>query len=175
MSPYDFATIYDMLPLWNSGINGAGQTIAIVGRTNINPLDATDFWALFGLTVPANKLNIILNGTDPGVNGDESEADIDVQWSGAVAPQATIDFVTSASTETTDGVDLSAVYIVDNNLAPVMSESYGQCELGLGTAGNQFYSALWEQAAAQGISVSYPRATTALPAATILADRRSTD
>ncbi len=153
VSPYDFATIYDVLPLWNSGINGAGQTIAIVGRTNINPLDATDFWALFGLTVPANKLNIILNGVDPGINGDEPEADIDVQWSGAVAPQATIDFVTSASTETTDGVDLSAVYIVDNNLAPVMSESYGQCELSLGTAGNQFYSTLWEQAAAQGISV----------------------
>jgi len=153
VSPYDFATIYDVLPLWNSGINGTGQTIAIVGRTNINPLDATDFWALFGLTVPANKLNIVLNGVDPGVNGDEPEADIDVQWSGAVAPQATIDFVTSASTETTDGVDLSAVYIVDNNLAPVMSESYGECELGLGTAGNQFYSALWEQAAAQGISV----------------------
>ena len=153
VSPYDFATIYDVLSLWNSGINGAGQTIAIVGRTNINALDATDFWALFGLTVPANKLNIILNGTDPGVNGDESEADIDVQWSGAVAPQATIDFVTSASTETTDGVDLSAVYIVDNNLAPVMSESYGQCELSLGTAGNQFYSSLWEQAAAQGISI----------------------
>ena len=70
-----------------------------------------------------------------------------------MAPQATIDFVTSASTETTDGVDLSAVYIVDNNLAPVMSESYGECELGLGTAGNQFYYTLWEQAAAQGISV----------------------
>lgn len=155
VSPYDFATIYDVLPLWNASpaINGTGETIAIVGRTNINPLDATDFWSMFGLTVPANKLNIILNGGDPGINGDEPEADIDVQWSGAVAPQATVDFVTSASTETTDGVDLSAVYIVDNNLAPVMSESYGECELGLGTAGNQFYSALWEQAAAQGISV----------------------
>jgi hypothetical protein len=151
--PYDFATIYDVLPLWTSGIDGTGQTIAIVGRTNINSEDATDFWQLFGLTVPPNKLNVILNGPDPGINGDEGEADIDVQWSGAVAPQATIDFVTSASTETTDGIDLSAVYIVDNNLAPVMSESYGECELGLGSAGNQFYSRLWEQAAAQGISV----------------------
>ena len=151
--PYDFAAIYDVLPLWNSGINGTGQTIAIVGRTNINPQDATDFWTLFGVSVPANKLNIILNGVDPGINGDEGEADIDVQWSGAVAPQAVIDFVTSESTETTDGIDLSAVYIVDSNLAPVMSESYGECELGLGTAGNQFYSGLWEQAAAQGISV----------------------
>jgi len=151
--PYDFATIYDVLPLWNAGIDGTGQTIAIVGRTNINPQDATNFWSLFGLTVPQNKLNVILNGDDPGINGDESEADIDVQWSGAVAPQATIDFVTSKSTDTTDGVDLSAVYIVENNLAPVMSESYGECELGLGTAGNQFFYGLWGQAAAQGISV----------------------
>lgn len=155
VSPYDFATIYDVLPLWNAtlSINGTGETIAIVGRTNINPTDPPTFWSLFGLTVPANKLNIILNGPDPGINGDEPEADIDIQWSGAVAPQSTIDFVTSESTETTDGIDLSAVYIVDNNLAPVMSESYGECELGLGTAGNQFYYTLWEQAAAQGISV----------------------
>ncbi len=151
--PYDFATIYDVLPLWTAGTNGTGQTIAIVGRTNINPQDPANFWQLFGLTVPPNKLNIILNGPDPGINGDEGEADIDVQWSGAVAPQATIDFVTSQSTDTTDGVDLSAVYIVENNVAPVMSESYGSCELGMGTAGNQFYYSLWEQAAAQGISV----------------------
>jgi hypothetical protein len=153
VAPYDFAAIYDVQKLWNAGINGTGQTIAIVGRTDINPSDATTFWSLFGLSVPANKLNIITNGLDPGVTGDEAEADIDTQWSGAVAPQARIDYVTSASTETTDGVDLSAVYIVENNLAPVLSESYGQCELSLGTAGNQFYNALWAQAAAQGISV----------------------
>ena len=151
--PYDFAAIYDVLPLWNAGIDGTGQTIAIVGRTNINPVDATNFWSLFGLSVPQNKLTITVNGTDPGINGDEGEADIDIQWSGAVAPKALINFVTSQSTNTTDGVDLSAIYIVENNLAAVMSESYGQCELGLGTAGNQFYSTIWAQAAAQGISV----------------------
>ena len=93
VSPYDFATIYDVLPLWNAGTDGTGQTIAIVGRTNINQDDATNFWSLFGLTVPQNKLNVILNGADPGINGDEAEADIDIQWSGAVAPQATVDFV----------------------------------------------------------------------------------
>jgi subtilase family serine protease len=151
--PYDFATIYDVLPLWTAGTNGTGQTIAIVGRTNINPQDSMTFWQTFGLTVPQNKLIVTLNGPDPGINGDESEANIDVQWSGAVAPQATINFVTSQTTETTDGVDLSAAYIVENNLAPVMSESYGQCELGLGTSGNQFYAALWGQAAAEGITV----------------------
>jgi hypothetical protein len=157
VGPYDFATIYNVLPLWNANINGTGQTIAIVGESNINPQDIADFRSLFGLpaqtTANGNPLNVILNGPDPGIQPDESEADIDVTWSGAVAPYATIDFVVSESTETTSGVDLSAVYIVENNLAPVMSESYGECELGIGTSGNQFYSTLWQQASAQGITV----------------------
>jgi hypothetical protein len=157
IGPYDFATIYNVLPLWNANINGTGQTIAIVGESNINPQDIADFRSLFSLpaqsTANGNPLSVILNGPDPGIQGDESEAIIDVTWSGSVAPQATIDFVVSQSTETTSGVDLSAVYIVENNLAPVMSESYGECELGIGTTGNQFYSTLWQQASAQGITV----------------------
>ena len=151
LGPYDFATIYDVLPLWNVGIDGTGVTIAIVGETDIQLTDVQAFRTFFGL--PANDPVFIWNGPDPGVQGDESEADIDVQWSGAVAKGATIDFVISQSTETTFGTDLSAVYIVENNLAAVMSESYGECELGLGTAGNQFYSTLWQQASAQGITV----------------------
>lgn len=154
LAPYDFATIYNLLPLWNatSPTDGTGQTIAIVGRTNINPQDVSDFRSLFGL--PPNQPHIILDGPDPGlVPGDETEADLDVEWSGAVAKGATIDLVVSQSTETSDGVDLSAVYIVDNNLAPVVSESYGQCELNVGTAGNQFENNLWQQAAAQGMTV----------------------
>ena len=49
LGPYDFATIYDVLPLWNAGINGTGQTIAIVGETNINLQDVADFRTMFGL------------------------------------------------------------------------------------------------------------------------------
>jgi hypothetical protein len=151
IAPYDFATIYNLLPLWNGGIDGTGVTIAISGETDIQLSDVEAFRSMFGL--PANDPVFVPNGSDPGIQGDESEADIDVQWSGAVAKGATIDFVISASTETTSGVDLSAVYIVDQNLAPIMSESYGECELGLGTTGNQFYNELWQQAAAEGITV----------------------
>jgi subtilase family serine protease len=140
-----------VLPLWNAGIDGTGQTIAIVGETNIHITDIENFRSLFGL--PAKDPTIILNGPDPGVDGDETEALLDVSWSGAVAKNATIDLVVSASTETSLGVDLSALYIVDNNVAPVMSESYGECEATLGNAGNAFYNALWQQAAAQGITV----------------------
>ncbi|MGA7155437.1 MAG: Ig-like domain repeat protein [Acidobacteriaceae bacterium] len=157
--PYDFATIYDLLPLWNAAptpLNGAGQTIAIVGRSDIDPADAPALWSYFGLdgtNAPEPKLVITYNGTNPGKTADEAEADIDTQWSGSVAPGATINLVVSASTASTDGVDLSALYIVDNNLATVLSESYGACESSMGATGVQFYGSLWQQAAAQGISV----------------------
>jgi hypothetical protein len=153
VSPYDFATIYNVLPLWTNGIDGSGEIIAIVGETNINLSDIETFRSTFGL--PANDPTITLNGPDPGIltDGEESEAVIDVSWSGAVAKGATINFVVSESTETSAGIDLSAIYIINQNFAPVMSESYGFCELGLGNSGNAFYSALWEQAAAQGITV----------------------
>jgi subtilase family serine protease len=123
----------------------------VVGQTNINIQDVRGFRSVFGL--PAKDPTIILNGPDPGINADEPEAVLDVEWSGAVAKGATIDLVISESTEATDGVDLSALYIIDNNLAPVMSESFGACEADLGAGGNAFYNTLWEQAAAQGITV----------------------
>jgi subtilase family serine protease len=155
IGPYDFATIYNVLPLWNatSPIDGTGETIAIVGQSDIYPQDFSNFRQDFGL--PSGKLNIIYNGQVPNKlasEGDELESDLDVEWSGSVAKGATIDLVASTTTNSTAGVDLSALYIVDNNLAPVMSESYGACELEMGTAGNLFYNQLWEQAAAQGIS-----------------------
>jgi subtilase family serine protease len=155
VGPNDFATIYNVVPLWNAtrAIDGTGQTIAIVGETDINPQDVADFRNYFGL--PAVNLNVIHDGPPPGIlaDGEETESDLDVEWSGAVAKGAAIDFVVSESTETTAGIDLSALYIIDNNLAPVMSESYGECELGLGVTGNQGKNAMWEQAAAQGITV----------------------
>jgi len=162
VTPYDFATIYNVLPLWNAStpIDGTGQTIAIVGETDINPVDFVNFRKLFNLPIGDTNtptgtqyLNIIHNGLSPGIGDDEGEADIDTQWSAAVAKGATIDYVVSQSTEVTQGTDLSALYIVNNNLAPVMSFSYGQCELFLGTSGNAFFSNLWQQAAAQGITV----------------------
>ncbi len=162
LTPYDFATIYNVLPLWSAStpIDGTGQTIAIVGQTDINPADFVNFRKIFNLplgntSTPTGTqyLNVIYNGPNPGVTSDEGEADIDTQWSAAVAKGATIDYVVSQTTEVTQGTDLSAIYIVDNNLAPVMSYSYGQCELFLGTSGNAFYKSLWQQAAAQGITV----------------------
>lgn len=151
VGPADLGAIYNLQSVWSSGIDGTGQTIAIVAESDINLQDVRDFRTLFGL--PAKDPNVIYDGPNPGPQSDESEADIDAEWSGATAPNATVDFVVSESTELTAGVDLSAVYVIENNLAPVMSESYGVCEIALGTSGNEFYSTLWAQAASQGITV----------------------
>lgn len=152
VGPKDFAKIYNVP---SATFDGTGQSIAIVAQTNINIQDVRDFRSIFGL--PVNDPQIILNGADPGlVSGDEGESDLDVEWSGAVAPKAKIIMVATPFTDTDGlgGVDLSAEYIVDNNIAPVMSDSYGSCEANLGTNGNAFYNALWQQAAAEGITVS---------------------
>jgi subtilase family serine protease len=165
VGPTDFATIYGITPLWNSGIDGTGETIAIVSASDINTTDVTQFRTIFGLPT-INFTKVIPSGsTDPGVvnstsNGgpdgdeDETEAIFDVEWSGSVAKNAKIDLVASKDTTTTAGIDLSAQYIVDQKLAPILSESYGQCELLLGSAGNAFYSNMWSQAASEGITVS---------------------
>ncbi len=165
ISPADFATIYDLNPLYNgvapspktTPVDGSGQTIAIVAEGMVNTIpttgvdDVASFRQIFGL--PANPPNIVL--TAPGIvlNAVDTEATLDVEWSGAVAPKATIDLVVSAGTNTTDPVVLSSLYIVDNNLAGVMNLSFSGCEQDLGTAENAFWNALFEQAAAQGIGV----------------------
>ncbi len=153
LAPADYATIYDVAPLYQNSINGTGQSIAVVARCNIHPSDVQSFRNYFGL--PANNPTIVVNGTDPGIvsNGEETEADLDAEWAGALARNATVQFVVSASTNSSDGVLLSAEYIVNNNLAPVMTLSFGLCESAEGLAGNSFINQLWQQAAAEGITV----------------------
>ena len=130
----DFATIYDLNPLF-PGTTGKGVTIAVVGETNITLSDQTSFVTNFGLNTYNGSFAVV---TPSGV---------------AAAPGADIRLVLFPSTLTTQGVDLSAQYIVDNKYAPILTLSYGECENALGTAGNAFWEQLWEQAASEGISV----------------------
>ena len=150
--PADFATVYDLNSLYSAGTMGAGTSIAIAGRSNIILSDVEAFRALSELAV--NDPVVILVGANPGlVSGDQDEATLDVEWSGAVAPAATVMLVVEDSAATTDGVDLSAQYIVNHATAPVVSSSYGSCEPDMGMAELAFYNQLWEQAASQGMSV----------------------
>ena len=153
LAPGDYATIYNINPLYQAGINGSGTTIAVVGRTTINVSDITSFRSNFGLV--ANNPQIVVNGPNPGNLGgsEEAEAVLDTTWAGAVAPNAVVKLVVSQTTNSTDGVDLSEEYIIDNNLADVMTESFGDCEAdGYSQGDATFYSSLAQQAAAEGIT-----------------------
>ncbi|WP_041598080.1 Ig-like domain repeat protein [Granulicella tundricola] len=152
LAPGDFAKIYNTSSIVANGNNGTGVSIAIVGRSDISLSDVETFRTLFKL--PYNDPTFINANADPGVVvGDDEEAILDVEWSGAVAPMAQIKYVIGGSTATTDGVDISAAYIVDNKIAPIMSLSFGECEQALAPAELLFYNNLWQQASAEGISV----------------------
>ena len=123
LAPDDFATIYDVAPLYTAGVDGTGQTIAIVGQSNIKVSDIQAFRTKFNLGAPNLTTKLVPGRTDPGiVSGDVDESNLDIEWSGAVARNAQIVFVYS------DDVWQSAIYAVDQNLAPVLSISYGGCE-----------------------------------------------
>jgi len=152
LTPGDLAQIYDAAALNKAGTDGTGASVAVIGRSNVQLSDMRTFRQLFGL--PAHDPQIVLVGPDPGTGSDdETESALDLEYAGALAPNATINFVIAQSTDTADGIDLAATYAVDHAVAPVITESYGECEAFLGTAGNQFISSLWAQAAAEGISV----------------------
>ena len=155
LAPDDLATIYNLKPLYGSSINGSGQKIAVVGRSAINVNDVRTFRSLSGL--PANDPQVILvpqsvtSDADPGmVEGDIDEANLDVEWAGAVARNATILYVYSQD------VLHAFTYVIDQNLAPVLSISYGICEQDVDSAGVAFFESFGQEANAKGITIVGP-------------------
>ena len=126
IAPGDLATIYDITPLYNEGINGSGQKIAIAGQTEINLSDITTFRSMYGLVANNPQTLLVPGSRNPGVlssSGDLAESDLDLEWSGAVARNASVIFVYATDVMT------ALQYAIDQNLAPVVSVSYGSCEL----------------------------------------------
>ena len=177
VGPQDFYTIYNEASLLKAGITGAGVTIAVIERTEITNSDVTNFRSLFGLAAyPATPnatqggINYIYGsasgvGNDTactapetgGPSADEGNADIGAEWSGVVAPNAIIDFVACGAASTTigsDGTDLAASHVVNYLSSSVVAASlaYGECETNAGTTGQTYYTNLWEQYAAEGIT-----------------------
>ena len=158
LAPQDYAVIYNINPVYTAGTTGFGRTIAVVGRSNLfkGGQDVTDFYSHIGTgnNLGTPNFSIVVNGVDPGDlgGGEEAEATLDSTWSGALAPGASVTLVVSATTNTSDGVDLSEAYIVENNLADIMTVSFSACELFATDAQLTGQSALAEQAAAQGIT-----------------------
>lgn len=123
LAPDDVATIYNIKPLYNAGIDGSGQKIVIVGQTQIDLADIQQFRNFFNLPASDPQVTLVPGERDPGKKkGDLGEADLDLEWAGAVARGATLLYVYAGDVMT------AAQYAIDQNLAPVMSISYGSCE-----------------------------------------------
>ncbi|WP_263353965.1 protease pro-enzyme activation domain-containing protein [Acidicapsa acidisoli] len=158
VGPADAATIYNSpnkaLNPWATGTtyDGTGAVIGIIGDSNITTSVNASYRSLFGLA--ANTPMVKLDGTDPGETKDALEAYLDTEIANGIAPNAKLYLYIAASTGSTFGGDIAAVKALDDNLVDVLNLSFGECEAGLGTSGNEFYATLWEQAAAQGISVT---------------------
>jgi len=176
IAPEDLATQYDITPLYQAGTNGAGQTIGVIGEYNLDLTITASYRALFGL--PSDNTQVVIDGTDPGsspipattagvgfaflstidgsfVSVESGLADnyLSVEISGAVAPMATVNYYLAGGSDFQSLVALAAMRAVEDNQASVLSVAYHQCEQILGPSGNAFWSALWEQAAAQGQTV----------------------
>ncbi len=147
-APGDISTVYDIHPAYSAGFNGAGQSIAIVGQSAIVLSDIENFQKASGLTVKDPILVPVPNtGSATSVStGDESESDLDLEWSGAIAPGATINFVYVGSDQNVGAFD-ALEYAIDEKIAPIISSSYGTCEANLG---NQTLESIFQQAVAQG-------------------------
>jgi hypothetical protein len=146
VAPGDFAVIYNVQPLYDAGIDGTGQKIAIAGQNDIRVSDIEAFQAASGLPIKDPK--IILDGSDPGTDsGDLTESDLDIEWAGAVARGATIVFVNSQD------AFASATYAIDQDVAPVLSISYGACEAQTPSTQILALNSVFQQANAEGITV----------------------
>ncbi|HWZ32633.1 MAG TPA: protease pro-enzyme activation domain-containing protein [Bryobacteraceae bacterium] len=147
LSPDDLATIYNIAPIYKAGINGNGQKLVIAGQTAIHISDMRQFRSAFGLPATDPQVVLVPGSTDPGITGDLDEAALDVEWSGAIARNAQLIYVYSSN------VAVSAAYAIDQNLAPVVSFSYGLCEQkASGTTIASAYQSIAQQGNAQGIT-----------------------
>jgi len=153
-APPDVATVYDIGPLYSNGVNGKGQAIAVAGQSAIELSDIHNFQSAAGVT-RNDPIMVLMPGTGDSqvaANGDEGESDIDLEWSGAMAPGANIYFVYTGS-NTTFGVYDSVQYAVDELIAPIISLSYASCETELTANDLSVLEGIMSQGAVQGQTI----------------------
>ena len=154
-SPGQFERAYDLAPLHRFGVDGSGQTIAIVDAFG-SPTIANDLHAFdqtfanppAGSGIPADpvigtdpQLTIIqpagavppFDPTNSDMVGWAQETTLDVEWAHVVAPRAKILLVETPVSET-EGVQgfpeivQAENYVIDHHLAGVISQSFGATE-----------------------------------------------
>jgi subtilase family serine protease len=154
LDPKDLATIYDVNAAYSAGYNGAGQAIAVLGQSAISVTDITNFQAALGLPAKAPIQILVPNtGYSTVSSGDEGESDLDLEYSSSMAPGATVYLVYTGGSTNSDGVYTSLQYAVSNDIAPIITLSYGTCEPYLSSGEYTQMNAILQQGAVQGQTI----------------------
>src|SRR5579872_188337 len=152
-TPGDIKLAYGVNTLNSSGNIGTGQSIVVVGQSSISNSDIENFENAAGLTVKDPTQVLVPGSGDPqAFQGDEGESDLDVEWSGGMAPGAEVFFVYTG-TDTNFGVFDAIEYAVDEKIGNIISISYGACEANSNAASLLALDAFLQQATAQGQTV----------------------
>jgi subtilase family serine protease len=159
VGPTDFAIMYNLQPVYSQGYTGAGVTVAIAAQSDVDPSVLATFWSAFGVSgpsfgLPAQQFTSMpvpasAGGSDPGETGDgnEDEAYLDTEIIGALAPGAQLILVSDTD------AGLAAQYAIDQNFASILNISFGECESAQ-ASGNATIAAMYEQAVAEGITIT---------------------
>jgi subtilase family serine protease len=157
MSPDDFTTIYDVKALYTSGFDGTNQSIAVAGQTEVKDADLNAFRSAAGLpALSASNFERRLvpqTGAATIFSGDIGESSLDLEWSHGVAKGAKIVFVYTGNNQNSNVFD-AFTFAIDNNLAPVLSMSYGNCEQNLPSTFLTSVQQLTQQAGMQGQTIA---------------------
>jgi len=157
--PGDLQTAYNFNPLFSKGLDGTGQSIAIVDAFGSPTLlqDVADFNSVFGLA--PSKINMFLADGQPDLTsrfapGFAIETTLDVEWAHVVAPGAVINLVIAQDNSFTE-LNKAVQFAIEHNLGPAISNSYGAAEnlLDAGTIADT--EAVVAEGAAAGVSVNY--------------------
>ncbi|MGA3323441.1 MAG: choice-of-anchor D domain-containing protein [Terriglobia bacterium] len=162
--PADLATIYNFNPAFTAGYSGQGQTIVLIEDTDLyTTADWTNFRSTFGLAsayplgsfTQVHPLSTPTNNcTDPGFNGDDGEATIDVEWASAAAPSAAIELASCANTSNFGGFIALENLLNASGMPPaIVSISYGESESLNGAGGNAYINSLYQQGVTEGVSI----------------------
>ena len=130
--PADLAQAYQ----FPASYDGTGQTIGLLEFSNgYSTADVQEFWTAMGVQAPG-VLFVSVDGTpnDGGINAQDMEATLDVEWAGAMAPGAQL-VVYEASAGTSDqSFGMSVLKALDYAVhdavhhPSVLSISYGDAE-----------------------------------------------
>lgn len=146
-TPEELRNAYDVTPLINAKMDGTGQTVGLFELDGYNPADIATYRQQYHLG-PLNASNVLVDGATNTVGPNAIEVNLDMEVVSAMAPGAAQKVYIGPNTEA--GINDTYNRIVTDNVAKVISVSWGECELASSAARLDTLNTIFKQGAAQG-------------------------